>query len=92
MLSIQEQDQLKELLEQKKRQSGQRLRDEKGRFITTQSHSNQTEVPSHGHRSVKVVKVKGSYNSYLIKDVWFSETDKEIMIVLGIFGLLAIIF
>ena len=43
-----------------------RLRDEQGRFLPNESRSEKKEeLPS---RSIRLVKVKGTYGTYLVKD------------------------
>jgi hypothetical protein len=103
MLSVHEQDQLKKLLqiieteetERKNIQSdvSRRLRDEKGRFLPNELRlQTKEELPSKSDRLVKIEKLKGSYNSYLIKDRWFTDGEIDALIVLGIIGVLAVIF
>lgn len=101
MLSIHEQDQLKRLLEIigteeiEKREIqldvSQRLRDEKGRFLPSESPLNQTEEPLPG-RSIKVVKVKGSYGTYVIKECRLSEEARYVLYAACSIIALALIF
>lgn len=94
MLSIQEVDELRSLLEQRNR-AKERSRDEKGRFIAESKSESVTKDLSASHykeRRIKVVKVPGSYGKYEIRDVWLDETDKEILGVIVMFAVLAIIF
>lgn len=96
MLSIEEIDQLRSLLEKQNRsQQTERLRDEKGRFTAENPSELQTpeELASrYKERCIKVVRVKGSYGKYIVKDIWLCETDKEILIVIVLFAVLAVIF
>lgn len=71
----------------------ERERDEKGRFKANESSLVIEEVSQlKSDRDIKIVKVKGSYNSYLIKTVWLTESDADFLIVIGTFIILAVFF
>ncbi|WP_307440737.1 hypothetical protein [Bacillus sp. V2I10] len=100
MLTFEQQMKLKELLNQlqdhpnaksKEIDVSHRLRDEKGRFLPNESSEIKEELPSRLDRPRKVIKIQGSYNSYLIKDQWFTDGEIDALIVFGILGVLAII-
>lgn len=94
MLSIEEIDQVRSLLEQRNR-AKERSRDEKGRFVEESQSELVTKDQSASHfkeRRIKIVKAPGSYGRYIVKDVWLSDTDKEILGVIGFIVILAIIF
>jgi hypothetical protein len=74
MLSLQEQEKLKRIMEllidqpQEVKSNihvSNRLRDQEGRFLPNQSKSPEKDWSL---RSIRVIKVKGSYGTYLIKD------------------------
>ncbi|USK33165.1 hypothetical protein LIT25_21915 [Bacillus sp. F19] len=101
MLTIEEKMILGEFLEQlqdhpnirsKEIDVSHRLRDEKGRFLPNESSEIKEELPLRSDRPKKMIKIEGSYNSYLIKDRWFTDGEIDTLIVFGIFGVLAIIF
>lgn len=86
MLTIKEREDLKMIMKmmsegeslKKKRNIdvSYRTRDIRGRF---QSESKKKEV--FNLRSIRVKKVKGTYGTYKIKTKWFSESEKDIIIV-----------
>ncbi|HWK24887.1 MAG TPA: hypothetical protein VNS08_17880 [Ureibacillus sp.] len=79
-----------EEIEKRKIDVSNRLRDQQGRFLPSQSESKtKEESPS---RSIKLVKVKGSYGTYMVKEQWLSEEEKGRLMALGVIILLAIIF
>jgi hypothetical protein len=43
-------------------------------------------------RDIKLVKVKGTYGTYLIKTKIFSEEEMDLLLIAGILFLLALIF
>jgi len=62
-------------------------------MVESQSESPMPEeLTSHYERRIKVIKVKGSYGKYEVRDVWFDDADKDIFIAFGIVALLAVIF
>lgn len=63
-----------------------RLRDEKGRFLPNEL---QSETKEEYHlRSIRLVKVKGTYGTYLVKD-W--ESVERALGAIGLIGLVAVI-
>ncbi|MGM7723752.1 hypothetical protein [Metabacillus sp. Hm71] len=103
MLSIEERDQLKMLLEKIQGQQdpakkinldvSDRQRDSQGRFLPKESQSEiKEESRSRSDRMIKVVKVKGSYNSYLVKDVWLTDAEKDLLLGAAIVVFLAVMF
>jgi hypothetical protein len=40
----------------------------------------------------KIIKITGSYNSFVIRDKWFSEGEIDALIVFAFLGVLAITF
>lgn len=91
MLSIEEQIKLKRILEMISEDNqkvvpnhpsvSERLRDEKGRFLPNESPSrNKEEYPS---RSIKVVKVKGTYGTYVVKEKVLDESFFHTLLTLG---------
>src|SRR5216117_77875 len=97
MISMNERQRLIKILEllneeetvQKKVVVSNRLRDEQGRFRPNQLESKtKEELPL---RSIKVVKVKGTYGTYLIKERWLNNEEKGRLMALGAIILLAII-
>ena len=98
MISMNERQRLIKILEllneeetvQKKIDVSNRLRDEQGRFRPNQSESKtKEELPL---RSIKVVKVKGTYGTYLIKEPWLTEEAIGAILTVGIIALLVMIF
>lgn len=106
MLTIQEQEKMRrlmQLLDPEEAQSSskrktrtqvdvsERKRDERGRFSTDSvmegSPSELDEV-----RPIKLVRVKGSYNSYLVTRQFLSNTEKDIMAAVCVLIVLALIF
>ena len=79
-----------EEIEQRKIDVSDRLRDQQGRFLPSQSES-KTKEELHS-RSIKLVKVKGSYGTYVVKEHWLNEEEKGRLMALGVIILLAIIF
>jgi hypothetical protein len=102
MLTYEEKEKLRELLNQlqenpntrsKEIDVNTRSRDEKGRFLPNESSSETREVYlSKSDKPKKIIKITGSYNSYVIKDKWFSDGEIDALIVFAIIGVLAIIF
>lgn len=67
-----------------------RLRDQQGRFLPNESQSRiKEEYPS---RSIRLVKVKDSYGTYLVKDQDSFERAIGAVCYVGIIAILAIIF
>ncbi|UAT29486.1 hypothetical protein K7T73_12840 [Bacillus badius] len=99
MLTVEERRQLKSLLElldqeeQKtnKRDVSNRSRSQDGRFLP-ESKMPVEDLPSSSARKIKLVKVKGSFGTYLVQTKWLTEAEKDILIVCGLLGLLALIF
>jgi hypothetical protein len=62
-----------------------RSRDEKGRFLPERKRE---ESRSPSGREIKLVKVKGSYNSYRVKTRWLSKEEKiHLYLVFGFIAL-----
>src|SRR5690606_1658247 len=100
MLSMEEQAKLRKILSMisedvpEKVSNGpnvsNRLRDQQGRFLPDKLKlRNKEELPL---RSIKVVKVKGTYGTYLIKDRIFDESAFHMLITLGTIAILTILF
>lgn len=43
-------------------------------------------------REIKLVKVKGTYGSYLVRTKWMNDGEKDLLLIAGIIILLSIIF
>lgn len=98
MISAEERKRLIKILEilneeeivQKKIDVSDRLRDEQGRFLPNQSESEiKEELPL---RSIKLVKVKGTYGTFKVKEKWLGDEEKGRLIALGVIIILAIVF
>ncbi|MDX8367870.1 hypothetical protein [Cytobacillus sp. IB215665] len=93
MLTSEEKAVLTKLLNEqpkRKRRSSERTRDELGRFLPEQEHSEAKEEELKS-RSFKVRKVKGT-NSYEVVDSFFSKEEKDAIKAIGILILMAWIF
>jgi hypothetical protein len=98
MLTIQEQEKMKKILEvlneeqslKRKRRISERSRDEQGKFLP--ESPTRVESKSYSDRLIKVVKAKGSYNTYLIKERLLTDSEKDILAAIGVIILFAIIF
>ena len=97
MISAEERTRLIKILErlneeeivQKKIDVSDRLRDEQGRFLPNQSESEiKEELPL---RSIKLVKVKGTYGTFKVKEKWLSDEEKGRVMALGTIVILAIV-
>jgi hypothetical protein len=100
MLTMEEQQKLKKLLELLYDEKGERnssidvsgrLRDEKGRFRPSSDRQVEESKYESG-REIKLVKVKGSYGTYLVKTKWLSDGEMNLLLIAGILFLLALIF
>ncbi|MED0665684.1 hypothetical protein P4T04_05050 [Bacillus badius] len=98
MLTIEERRQLKNLLEvldkeeeqTNKRDVSNRSRDKNGRF-KVESEKQEEDLPSKSVREIKLVKVKGTYNSYYVRTKRLDDWEKEALLILGILSVMAII-
>jgi hypothetical protein len=99
MLTVEEQQKLKkilELLNEKEVRNSSidvsgRLRDEKGRFRPSSDRQVEESKYETG-REIKLIKVKGSYGTYLVKTKWLSDGEMDLLLIAGILFLLALIF
>jgi hypothetical protein len=78
MLSLEERRQLMKILLEEDTSTtnidvSNRSRDEKGRFLP---EPKKAVSRSQSVRPIKLKKIKGSYNSYLVKTRWLSTKDK----------------
>ncbi|MBM7605968.1 hypothetical protein JOC75_003996 [Metabacillus crassostreae] len=70
-----------------------RMRDQQGRFLPNESSLViKEESPSQCDRPIKITKVKGSYNSYEIKERIFTDNQLDFFTVLGMILVLAVLF
>lgn len=99
MLTAKEKQKLKqilELLDEKEVKTikidvSGRLRDEKGRF---RSKSERQEEASKyaSSRKIKLVKVKGSYGTYLVQTKLFSDGELDLLLISGFLIVMALLF
>ncbi|WP_342047979.1 hypothetical protein [Bacillus sp. OTU530] len=75
-----------------------RLRDEKGRFLPNRESNLRSlikeESPLESDESdkpIKLVKVKGSYGTYKIKERWFTNEEKVVLYVFAAITILVIL-
>lgn len=95
MLSLEEQEKLRKPLSMiseevpKGSEVSNWLRDQQGKFLLNESKSEiREELPS---RSIKVVKVKGTYGTYLIKERVFEMAAFHMLITIGTIAFITII-
>lgn len=50
------------------------------------------ELPLNSVREIKLVKVKGTYGSYLVRTKWMNDGEKDLLLIAGTIILLSIIF
>lgn len=74
-----------------------RLRDEKGRFLP--NHNQRSFIKEESQlesdrldKPIKLVKVKGSYGTYVIKERWFTEEERSILCMFAAITILVVLF
>lgn len=104
MLTINEKKKLKkiaELLNDQKSNPGRRkfniditnrLRDKKGRFLPNHESSTRKESQLNLDRPIKLMKVKDSYGTYVIKERWFTAKDRAVLYTFAVITILAIVY
>lgn len=76
-----------------------RSRDEKGRFLPNHESNPKLLIKEESQlesgksdKAIKLVKVKGTYGTYLIKERWFTDEERAILYTLAAITILVVLF